>query len=895
MTLILHNMQLQQWDEVLKHVDAMEKLAVDKPGVRWLRSLLFITLRRHEEARQRLLSEARKLAAQPQTDDIYLADFLMLHVQSIASGPELLEALNILKPVYERHPQELRVMPRWQSYLLSAYDSLGRTEESLAIRKQLAEESPWDVSLQTDYARRLAQASEVEAAVAWLQQQLKRPEHNSPEHLGSAAESLRSALADLLQAQAKWNELLEFTAAWIALKPESSGAYQRHLAALIYKDQLENANTLAEKWLREGQREGKLTADEKARLDTAIYFAQGSAYNLSFHRPDPRWQGPLEAAGRVFLRRPEQLPTVQSILNYQLMETDAGDRLRGFSLTLLQTETATLTSEQINYMVGVALTGRLEVAEPFAGRRQLQAAEVPAEVWGKIAAVIKERWTRAEDKDEKHRLGDALKAIYADRFPTTALLPFLRERIAAAPPEYKSAGISDLFETLLQQPWSNEVEQESFEWLRQLTESTEPAAILRAQVPALYRLVDALVANRIALEQRKLQDSGEAQKLSRSELLARNIQILNEARAGVASRLLDVAKRDKSPVTPWLNMEAAWLHVQLDKQLAQVAAQCWEILGETPPAATNPDDDENIAPSELQRRFFDRLLQQRAYATLMNLAARRTAQPEAVQRLIKYIDAGVERKGEAAAPGAEKFDLLVALDRPDDLERELRSWIRDDVTTAPWRVMLGILLAERGKLPEAIGLFEAAEKHKLLTAAHFRLLADWYLVSQRREAYERTRVEAFKQLPEHHLANLAYYARERWYRTDRPLPSELDEETLFAFKALFEKSGQPENYLWQLREVYAACRDFRLLAMLPDALLGRTPQQIYPFLQRLRSDVLQELRNEASADEIIARIAKLRRQKRTPTDLRRSTCSRRWWKGNRRRCSTSLDLTSMPR
>src|SRR6185295_16571609 len=91
---------------------------------------------------------------------------------------------------------------------------------------------------------------------------------------------------------------------------------------------------------------------------------------------------------------------------------------------------------------------------------------------------------------------------------------------------------------------------------------------------------------------------------------------------------------------------------------------------------------------------------------------------------------------------------------------------------------------------------------------------------------------------------------------------------LFTFRALFEKSASPENYLWQLREIYAASRDFRLLQMIPDAVLGRSPQQVYLFVNNLHNQVLYELRNEATADEILARIKKLRDGERTTTDLR---------------------------
>ncbi|HZZ73867.1 MAG TPA: hypothetical protein VFE24_16565, partial [Pirellulales bacterium] len=50
--------------------------------------------------------------------------------------------------------------------------------------------------------------------------------------------------------------------------------------------------------------------------------------------------------------------------------------------------------------------------------------------------------------------------------------------------------------------------------------------------------------------------------------------------------------------------------------------------------------------------------------------------------------------------------------------------------------------------------------------------------------------------------------------------------------------------------------------------LGRTPQQIYPYLQTVRNTVLTDMHQEATADEILARIKKLRDGQRTEVDLR---------------------------
>jgi hypothetical protein len=90
---------------------------------------------------------------------------------------------------------------------------------------------------------------------------------------------------------------------------------------------------------------------------------------------------------------------------------------------------------------------------------------------------------------------------------------------------------------------------------------------------------------------------------------------------------------------------------------------------------------------------------------------------------------------------------------------------------------------------------------------------------------------------------------------------------LHVFKALFEKSASPQNYLWQLQEFYKASRDFRLLSMLADGVVGQSAEKVYPFLQGM-SGVLSEVRDEATADEIAVRIAAVRLTAKTTVDQR---------------------------
>ena len=108
---------------------------------------------------------------------------------------------------------------------------------------------------------------------------------------------------------------------------------------------------------------------------------------------------------------------------------------------------------------------------------------------------------------------------------------------------------------------------------------------------------------------------------------------------------------------------------------------------------------------------------------------------------------------------------------------------------------------------------------------------------------------------------------QQYNNAQQPPPRELDVEVLYAFTALFEKASQPQNYLSQLQQFYAATRDFRLLAGLGDAVLGHTAGQVYPFLQGM-SGVLGEVRDEATADSIVERIAAARGRAKTEVDRR---------------------------
>ena len=249
------------------------------------------------------------------------------------------------------------------------------------------------------------------------------------------------------------------------------------------------------------------------------------------------------------------------------------------------------------------------------------------------------------------------------------------------------------------------------------------------------------------------------------------------------------------------------------------------------------------------------------------LALRKDAPAAWRDKIARFIDEGVKLPEPLASAWRRiKFRTLVAFDDATALERNLRAWIQVDEAPKPWQTSLAKLLAEQGKIDDAIQLMESAEKSAGLSNTDYLALSRWYLVRNKRAEYKRAQVASFMAMPEYQLQSWISRRRGRWNQST--LPTKLNEQVLFAFEALFRKSNTPGSYIYNLRQYYEACRDYRLLRMVPAAMLGRTPQQVYGFLGNIDRQLMAVINNEATADEIVDAIRQARETASSAIDLR---------------------------
>jgi hypothetical protein len=907
----------QQWDEATGQLEAMERLAggegdVGADGLPWLRMALDRLAGNNAVLLEKLRFHAARLPISERADEWHVANYVLGAASSIADANEQLRLLDQLKPVFDEQPefdeqQENVGVASWQQRRVDLLRSLGRTEEMLPLHRMLAESVPWDVSRQTAYARDLYSAQRREEAYAWIQQELDR----NPRRSDSDKTQLAFAASDLLHEEGRYKDEADYLSERTNDLPNVQEVHWRYLSALVFADRLAQAEEFVRQWMALGQTDAderngidgeKLSPEVVARLQAAVSYAHGDRWNLNVYRFEEQWLAPLAVAARRFALHPHHANIAQEILgDWRFSDTDEADGVRRDLFARLQAEVETLTPSQL----GVLVTWTI--------------GQTPAQdnlQWKAIAEAIRKRWDAAPDAKAKHALSGPLVSIYSSRFADSEYLPFLRAQLDVANEDYRASYAAQLFNVLLAQRWTEQIEAEAFTLLRQLSTEREAEDKLSVEVPALYRLADRMIEARRQKGHDDLYATGHPEKLTRTELEAKEADFLKAAREGVADRLNAEAGAmgDDSPLARWFRLERMTLDVQLGRHLDVLAAECWDVLGDSPRPKTESEDandapevaDDDVDDSaelaeadlealrrEITRATLDAIYRQRAFALVSYLAMQRNASDELVTRTLKFVDAGIaqgldagiaqgrdagsaqEENSDAAEGDAigrawrsMKYQLLIALDRPDELEKALREWIAEGGAVSPWRATLGRLLAERGQLKEAITVFETVRANDALAPSDLAALAKWYQAVDRRDDYNKTMLEVYMMVEEWQLRQMIDGYIQPWQYNGAALPTELDPQSLLVFEALFRKSTNPGDYAWLLRQYYTACRDFRLLRMVPDALLGRTSQQIYPFLTSLDGSLFTEVRDEAVADEILGRTKELQAGELSALDRR---------------------------
>ena len=485
--------------------------------------------------------------------------------------------------------------------------------------------------------------------------------------------------------------------------------------------------------------------------------------------------------------------------------------------------------------------------------------EMDQEVWDDIATKLRKRWDSKLDDASKDQVGHLLLTVLQQRIGVEPWLDFLRTRWKAAPKDYAKQYAQALYNGLTSQRWTAKFQAESFSMLPHISENQAPNLRLIQFADNLLDWSNTMERSRYGVLNEDIEHSEE---LTRIELARKKRAHRKMTRLGLAEFLKKSTGDANKDFQPWLNAERLYREIQVGTSIAKTQPECWQHL-EAASVAKKKGSPLNVV-THLSPEI---ALRDRFLGMLLYLNTRPSAKQPHIKRLLAYL---VEQGRDVENPQPwqnYEFKVLVALDRVEAIKARLQAWIGLTNPMNQWRLALGYVHAELGELDDAIRQFEFLESIDELKPTEYEALSKWYMIKDRRADHDRALIASFATTPEYVLQNKIQQHTNLWNRGGKNVPSELDREVLLMFNALFKKSSYPQNYNYMLQRLYQATRDFRVLEVLPDAVVGHTKVKVYPFLQTL-TRVTNEVRDEATADSILARINLRRPEIKSTTDHR---------------------------
>jgi predicted Zn-dependent protease len=669
----------------------------------------------------------------------------------------------------------------------------------------------------------------MEEAYSWLMERLAREGFwNEQER-----ESVRSSVLYQFENQLDSDHWRAFLKGWIDTGTVNQTAYQKYLEALYRAHRTEEAHRLIENWARSGI---------KVRMQAAVQQMLGQNYGYGNYL-DARWHTLLAELVRGCYRVDASRNLAALIMNHTLFRNiEEAAALRKAFKQVLVAEFDALNAQTIIHLVGW-----LAVNDP----------KMEKEEWAALANRIEARWDVLEQKDpDRPILGSALVSVLNQAGNLESVTRFLRKQWKTGPDIYKQQYLEQLYSNLLNHEWQEDIETELFTLINAFAGgSDDPQLRLAGTVPVLMEIVEAMVKARQKASLEKVEKKEDLARTEYRKLVTMHEQ---QAREGMLKRLEMEEERQAEQLRPWLMIERLYLEMKLGRDAGSIAASCWKLLPVEPPACKK--ENKNV---------LDAGLIDRCVTTLACLAAKQSADKALVDKLLAYLDLGIERNPDLSYWRYQKYRLLVARNEPEQLEAALRSWVKPDKADDTWRLALGYLVAEMNKVEEAISLFEEIEKRDGLGQKEYAMMSGWYQLLDQKEKQKAAELKELMVIDEYQLSRRLEMILNPWYRNNDKdkVPEALDPAAIKIFTALLKKTQNLNHYNYQLRNFYRYTKDFRLLECMSEGVLGHTAAQVYPYVGSLR-ELLSDIREEATVDTAMAYLAQVRLNAKTRVDER---------------------------
>ncbi len=820
-----HFASSQQWEPALAGFAGVEALAPASAGVAWLRALLLWSARSGDvgkDAAQKLVTVVQNA---PASERAFLAGYLMSAPLHAHERLELLAALtpSLLAPGDDAPARRLAL----HALRADRLAELGRWSDVATERAAIATGRPFDFQSAIALVHALSNSGQRAAVGVRCAEIAGWPGLDAYE-----GHQLFDHWTNSVWAERDASALVEIAQKWRDAAPGDEQAHTRWLSAMLFAGRESEVDAHVRACLAEPI----VAADQAqaARLAAAMQLVFGQGWQFYAQEIDVAQLPVLSALlERLLDTDSPHLDLIERALgHWQFQQTDACPALRQRIVTRL------LAAQTIETTKVVRLTRWLH----WAGLGAVDDA-----TFAVVKQRLRARFDAAKDTTEADAVGSAFLSIAQQKGRTPDVAAFLRAWLARSPANAVPNLAQQLLGELFGEPWSVAVEAEVLALLPRLMQDTDDAATQRRTAGNAVRNA----AHHLALmrERDLLGPVEELERLERSARRAKETAVRQQARVALAEALHAAVPAALPVLRPWL----------------QVEALCCDARTTTSPRAVDGAARELLASTKAEAELH--LVRERCALVIAFLATRKGAPIELADAAVALL-VGKEAAEETGIDWrAHLVRLLIALDRHDAVVATLQRFVVASEVANPWRVPLAYFLAERGELKPAVELLDAVAKLDELGADEWRVLADWRLALGDDAGFADAQRRRYAVMQDWQISQIVQAACYRLQSRGEGVPGDLEPETLVALRELLRKATDPENHVQHAENLYRATKDFRTLVAFTDAILGHTPQQIYPALQRATS-VFEQVHEEATCDSVLLTIAELRSKATGVTDRR---------------------------
>ncbi len=848
LTLALHHAATQQWDPTWERWDAAEALEAKKIGSRWIRASFMHRARIGEAFKQHVQSMVAPVVATSGLEGAYAAPELYGVASRVLGPNERLDLLTELKTGWIEAGvtgAELREK-RWHWAMVNALQGIDDQAGARALVATMFERWPTDLDIVLRFEADRFNVGHRDDAVATLATSVsqREPWTDRERH------SLYVRYTDRLWALRRLDKLAAVLDEWVKRRPEYSAPYQRRIATRYLRGDTDAGDAHVERILTSSFG-ADAQEDVWAELSAAIMVALGDGWAFRVSHVDSRWHAPLRDVvlrlARMDLDR-RRSDADRIMREYRFRRTDAYKQVHAALREDLAADGAveSMARNRLGWYV-----------------RQLSwhRNNVDQDVFDSMVARLTTRWEKTEDRHEIDAAAANVLHVLDQHGDKDAAIVFVRKRLEREPDDRKHTIARDLVNRLVAGKHSEAVEAELFSLLQYLPAPEDGEEMIRSRLAKAVRSIgDRLYRWRY---EKALGTPEERKALTRAEQKLRRKESRATARRELVTVLAAATPSVPEPARPWMDIERLCYAIEAGDDIPAVATEARGVL--------RADWEPNGNP-------LDRVLRERAAAVLAYGCTRRNAPETLPQEVLGDFSLALTAQAEVLVNDEKAVELmdwhyqiyrlLIALDRPDDLEKRLTSWIIPAKVESRWRIALGYLYAETSRLAPAAEQFETVRAQDELGAAQYEALATWYLVLDDDARRNAALLGRYQSMGEWQLGNLLYeHQRKVAPRRRGGMPEDLDPEALLVMQALMRKSSYPGNQLYRVRNIYRAVKDHRLLESMVDGLPGHTKEGIYSFLRSAQT-ITNEIHEEATCDALVARIEAVAAESDSPLDRR---------------------------